>query len=251
MNSVSALEGRGESLRGASPAFCVSDADRPNLRTTVWHLDLGMRVGYTKLGSTKKKLNRRMDLPLKLDVLDFFDSPHTPMDSKSELTLNTLYAGIGREHNDWLAWTVYFGGGYGKDHTHQRTLNVNLTTEFKYVSLYTGMTFELYPWGTPDYQRNANWEERLLSSRPYLLTGGEIGYVSAEGRGDYSIAPFKIYEDSVEVRDWLFSVLLGVGWGIPISDNWSFNLAFDYAFHLYRPEEYNTWNMITALRYRF
>ncbi|MHC4697618.1 MAG: hypothetical protein ACYTFA_12840 [Planctomycetota bacterium] len=215
-----------------------------------WHVDLGIRLGYTKLASTKQLLDRRLDLPLKLDVLGLFDNPHTVMDSKSEFSLNTLYAGIGREETDWLAWTFYVGGTYGKDHTHQRTLNANLTTEFDYLTLYTGVTFEIYPWGTPDYMHNADWKQRLRSSRPYLLTGGEIGFVSAGGRGDYSLAPLKIYGDSEDIRDWLFSVLLGVGWGIPLSDDWSVNLTFDYAYHLYRPEEYNTWNLITTLRYR-
>ncbi|MFQ5591163.1 MAG: hypothetical protein ACE5HE_08380 [Phycisphaerae bacterium] len=226
------------------------DGVKPASRREDWHIDFGVRFGYTKLGSTKQQLDRRLDLPLKLDVLGFFDSPHTPLDSKSELTLNTLYAGIGRQPADWLSWTVYVGGGYANDHTHQRTLNVNLTTEFKYLALYTGVALELYPWGQPKHQEYADWSACLRAGKPYLLAGGEIGYVSASGRGEYAIAPFRIYEDSVEIRDWLFSLIIGVGWQIPLDDRWSINIALDHAFHLYRPEEYDTWNLHWAFRYR-
>lgn len=215
------------------------------------HVDFGFRTGYTKLGSTKQQLDRRLGLPMKLDALGVFHSPQTPLDRKSSFGLNTIYLGLGYQQNDWLIWTLFAGGGAGRDSDHQRFVNLNLDVDFEYAYYYTGLQCELYPWGMPDYLNNLDLGQRLRASRPYIITGFETGYVDARGRGDFSIAPFKIYEDEVNIRDWLFSYLLGVGWAVPLSDNWSINLSSHYSYHFYRPGEYNTWNIVSALRYRF
>ena len=216
-----------------------------------WHIDFGFRTGQTKLASTKKQLDRRLDLPMKLDVFGVFHSPETPLDRKSNFGLNTIYLGLGYQQNDWLIWTFFAGGGAGRDSDHQRFLNLNLDVDFEYAYYYTGVQAELYPWGLPDYLNKLDLGQRLRAGRPYLITGFETGFVDASGRGDFSIAPFKIYEDEVNIRDWLFSYLLGVGWALPVNDHWSWNISSHYSFHFYRPEEYNTWNIVSALRYRF
>ena len=220
-------------------------------KTSNWHFDFGLRVGHTRLGSTKQQLDRRLDLPMKLDIFGIFDSPETPMDRKSELGLNTIYLGAGFQQSDWMIWNFYLGGGAGKDSDHQRVANLNLSVDFHYAHIYTGVQCEMYPWGLPDYLNNLDWYQRLQASRPYIMTGFESGFVDAGGRGDFSVAPFKIYEDEVTVRDWLFSYLLGAGWAIPINDRMSVNLSTHYSFHFYRPEEYNTWNFVSTLRFRF
>ena len=216
-----------------------------------WHIDLGFRTGYTKLASTKQKLDRRLDLPMKLDVFNVFGNPTTPLDRKSTFGLNTLYFGVGRREKDWVKWTCFVGGGGGADKTHKRFANANVDVAFKYAYYYTGLTLELYPWGTPKHAHDLDWRARLRASRPYLLTGAELGYVSAEGRGRFALAPITLYEDKQVVRDWLFSGLLGIGWGIPVNHRWSINLSGHYSAHLYRPQEYNTWNIVSVLRYEF
>lgn len=216
----------------------------------LWHVDFGFRTGYTKLGSTKQQLDRRLDLPMKLDVLGVFDSPETPLDRKSSFGLNTIYLGLGYQQADWLIWTLFAGGGAGRESDHQRFLNLNLDVDFDYAYYYVGVQCELYPWGTPDYLNHLDLPQALQASRPYVITGFETGYVDARGKGEFSFAPFRIYEDEVNIRDWLFSYLLGVGWALPLSDNWSINVSSHYSFHFYRPNEYNTWNFVSALRYR-
>lgn len=216
-----------------------------------WHFDLGIRVGDTKLGSAKQKLDRRLDTPQKLDVLGVFHSPNTPLDRKTDLGLNTIYLGVGRAERDWLVWTAYVGGGFGRDDEHQRFLNLNLSTKFHYQTYYTGLSVELYPWGRPRYRDDFNWANRLRASRPFLITGFEAGYVNVTAKGHFAIAPFRVYGDHENIRDWLFSWLIGTGVGVPINERWSLNLATYYSYHLYRPEEYNTWNVVTTLRYSF
>lgn len=216
-----------------------------------WHLDLGMRIGHTKLASTEQKLDRRLDVPLKLDIFGVFHHPQTPIDSKSNLALNTFYFGIGQQEADWLSWTWYVGGGTGRDEEHQRWLHLNLSTKFDYKIVYTGAVSELYPWGQPEHLDGLDWARRLRASRPYLLTGFEVGYVSASGEGYFAAAPFKLYKDSQKIRDWLFSYLLGLGWGMPINRNWTAHVSLHYSLHFYRPEEYNSWNFVTMFRRRF
>ncbi|MCH8146741.1 MAG: hypothetical protein IH987_01945 [Planctomycetes bacterium] len=216
-----------------------------------WHVDFGFRTGLTKLGSTKQQLDRRLELPMKLDVLGVFDSPETPLDRKSSFGLNSIYLGLGYQQTDWLIWTLFAGGGAGRDSDHQRFLNLHLDVDFDYAFYYAGVQCELYPWGMPDYLNHLDLGQRLQASRPYIITGLETGYVDARGKGEFSFAPVRIYEDEVNIRDWLFSYLLGVGWALPLSDNCSINVSSHYSFHFYRPNEYNTWNFVSALRYRF
>ena len=228
-----------------------NDAAAGSSEIARWHVDFGFRTGYTKLGSTKQQLDRRLGLPMKLDAFGVFHSPETPLDRKSSFGLNTIYLGLGYQQTDWLIWTFFAGGGAGRDSDHQRFVNLNLDLDFEYVYYYTGVQCELYPWGLPDYLNNLDLCQRLRASRPYIMTGLETGFVDARGSGDFSIAPFKIYEDEVNIRDWLFSYLLGVGWAVPLSDNWSLNVSSHYSYHFYRPNEYNTWNIVSVLRYRF
>ena len=216
-----------------------------------WYLDLGFRMGITRLGGTEEKLDKRLNDPMKLDVFGVFEKPHTPIDRKSELGLNTFFLGIGRKESSWLTWNVYFGGGIGKDRDHQRWLNHNLDVRFDYLAYYTGFTVDIYPWGTSRRGRYDNFLEHLRASRPYYVTGIEIGYVRARGWGDYKIAPIRVYHDSQRIEDWLFSGIVGLGWEIPLDNHWAFNLQTHYTFHAYRPEEYNGWNITYALRYKF
>lgn len=242
---AAARRGAHEALDGEG--FSKLDAKRV---PSDWHIDIGLRTGVTRLHSTKQQLDRRLDLPLKLDVFGVFRHPTTPIDRKTDLALCTQYLGIGREVDDWLSWTWFFGAGVGADQDHQRFLNLNLDVDFKYGYYYSGVVFEMYPWGLPRRGAELSLEERLYASRPYMLAGAEVGYVSAEGRGHFSVAPFVIYEDKVTVRDWVFSFLVGAGWGVPLSERWSWNLSMHYSFHLYRPEEYNTLNFVSTFRYR-
>jgi len=214
-----------------------------------WHIEFGLRDSCTKLEETKELLDSRLKRPMTLDVLDFFDKPQTPIDRKSDFLLTSFYVGAGRQESDWFIWTLYVGGGKGRDHDHQRVLNVNLEVNFKYGYLYTGATGEIYPWRVPKPGDYENWEDRLSASRPFLLTGMETGYVSAEGRGDWSIAPITMYQDKVQVRDWITSFNLGLGWNLPLNRGWSIVVMGDYRWHFYRPDEYNGWTLTTALRY--
>jgi hypothetical protein len=218
--------------------------DRP------WHIELGFRDGCTRLDETSRLLDQRLDRPLRFDVFDLFDSPRTPLDRKSDFLLTTLYLGLGRQESDRLIWTFYLGGGMGRESDHQRKANINLDVSFKYAYAYTGLTAEIYPWKTPARTAHGGLEETLRASRPFLAAGLETGYVSAEGRGHWKIAPFpRIYQDKVKVRDWITSVNFGVGWNIPVNHRWSVVLIGDYRSHFHRPDEYNGWTLTTALRY--
>lgn len=215
-----------------------------------WHLEFGFRDSYTKLHETKEMLDQRLDIPLSLGGLNFFDEPRTPLDRKSEFLLTTFYLGAGRQESDWLIWTVSVGGGMGRDHDHQRLANLNLEVNFKYSYVYTNATAEIYPWKAPRRGDFEDWKQGISASRPFLAAGIETGYVSAEGRGYYKIAPFpRIYQDKAQVRDWITSLNLGAGWNFPINHSWSFVLMGDYRFHTYRPDEYNGWTLTTAMRY--
>lgn len=216
-----------------------------------WHIDVAMRGSYPKLASSKRQLDRRLDLPLRLDWAGVFDEPYTPLDRKTDLGLTTWYLGAGRQESEHFVWTVYAGGGAGQDLNHQRFLFTQLKVDFHYAYYFTGFTAEYFPWPIPDAVPDAPWTVRLGASRPYLLTGVETGYVNAEGEGDYKVSGALVYHDEQKVRDWLASVAVGAGWSIPFTDHWSLNLSGDYRFHAYRPNEYNGWNWTTAVRYRF
>ena len=218
---------------------------------TFWYLDLGFRMGVTRLHSTEHRLDRRLQDPLKLDLLHVFERPVTPIDRKSEFGLTTGYVGIGRRETNWLTWNFYFGSGVGEDRFHDRWLTANLDVNFKYAFYYTGMTVDIYPWGLSQRGRYVSFKEHLKAGRPYLLTGIEVGYLKARGGGYMALSPVPLYQDDQKVEDWLLSYLLGCGWEVPINDRWAFDLSVHYTFHFYRPEEYNGWNLTYALRYRF
>lgn len=220
-------------------------------QTKRWHADFAFRNSYIKLNSAKQQLDRRLDLPLKLDVLHVFDEPYTPLDRKSDFRLTSWYAGVGRQENARFIWTCYVGGGAGKDLNHQRFLIETLEVDFEYVFAYTGITAEYYPWEVPARPSPFSFEKSLRAGRPFLHAGLESGYVSAEGEGDFRIAGVNVYHDEQKVRDWLFSVAVGLGWALPLNDRWSIILSGDYRFHFYRPEEYNGWNFTSGIRYRF
>jgi hypothetical protein len=225
------------------------DPQRDSFKKT-WHIDIALRSGSTKLASTKQKLDRRLDLPMKLDVLGVFKSPTTPMDRKSEFALNTMAFGFGRTESEYFGWNVYGGFGIGADKTHQTFLTSKLDVDFKYGVYYTGFTAEYYPWTMPRAYDDMTWTERFKYAKPYFVGGVEFGYVSAEADGDYSVAFKTIYKDGETIRDWTFAIPVGVGWALPINEKWSLQSVFDYRFHFYRPEEYNGWNLTTALRRR-
>ncbi|UCG15853.1 MAG: hypothetical protein JSV19_11215 [Phycisphaerales bacterium] len=216
-----------------------------------WYLDFGFRQGWTRLRSTKERLDRRLNLPLCLDVLGTFESPMTPLDRKSAGLLDTGYLGVGRRENDWLTWNFYFGGGAGGDRDKQRWANLNLEVNFDYLIYYTGLTADIYPFGIADHSGRGGFWETLRTSRPYVLTGFEVGYVRAKGWGKLALAPLPLYTDEQKIEDWLFSYLIGAGWEFPINPDWRFVVSGHYTFHFYRPEEYNGWNITYALRYRF
>jgi len=216
-----------------------------------WHLDAAMRGGYTKLASTKQTLDRRLDIPMRLDWLHVFDEPYTPLDRRSDQGFGSWYLGLGRTESDSFVWTWYAGGGMAQDLNHQRFLNANLKIDFRYAFVYTGVVGEYYPWRVPAAEDGMTWLGRFQASRPFLTAGVETGYVSAEGEGDYKVTGATLYHDELKIRDWLASLNLGVGWSLPISDHWSLNLSGDYRFHVYRPEEYNGWNWTTCVRYHF
>jgi hypothetical protein len=216
-----------------------------------WYLDLGFRMGITKLHATKQQLDRRLDLPQKIDVVGIFESPQTPLDRKTDFALTTAYIGLGRRETEWLTWNFYFGSGVGGDRDHQRWLNLNQEVNFNYALYYTGLTVDIYPWGLSQRGQYINLKEHFRASRPYMLTGMEIGYLRAKGWGHFAIAPVTIYADEQKIRDWLFSWLVGFGWEFPINDRWVYNMQIHYTFHAYRPEEYNGWNLTYAIRYEF
>ncbi|MCK4658903.1 MAG: hypothetical protein KAV82_05215 [Phycisphaerae bacterium] len=245
-------EGAGEPVGPAiDPAEHSLFAPVPGVEDTFWYLDLGFRMGMTRLHGTERKLERRVRDPMKVDVLGVFVSPVTPLDRKSEFALTTAYIGIGRRETEWLTWNFYFGTGVGGDRDHQRWATANLEVNFKYALYYTGMTVDIYPWGLSRRGCYVNFAEHLKAGRPYLVGGIEIGYLRAKGSGHFALAPLTLYADEQKIRDWLFSFLVGFGWEVPINERWAFNLSTHYTFHLYRPEEYNGWNVTYALRYRF
>ena len=259
-NGVFSLRQRGVDLarRGDEPVGPAIDPAEHSLFApvagvddTFWYLDMGFRMGVTRLHGTKNRLDRRLDLPRKIDVLGVFESPVTPIDRKSELGLTTSYIGIGRRETEWLTWNFYLGLGVGGDRDRQRWLNANQIVNFDYGMYYTGMTVDIYPWGLTQRGRYANVKEQLKAGRPYFVTGIEIGYLRARGWGHFAIAPVRIYSDSQRIEDWLFSYLIGFGWEVPINERWAFSLQVHHTFHFYRPEEYNSWNVTHALRYRF
>lgn len=232
-----------EAIQGFTNESSPAD-DKP------WHFEFGFRDGYTKLGETKRILERRLETPLRLDILNFFDPPYTPLDRKTDFMLTTIYLGLGRQESDWLIWNFYVGGGTGRDRDHQRVGNVNLEVSFKYAYLFTGATAEIYPWHAPRREDFSDWHARFSASRPFVAAGFETGYISAEGRGHWKIAPLpRLYQDKERVRDWITSLNFGLGWNLPINQCWSVVLTGDYRFHFYRPDEFNGWTLTTALRY--
>lgn len=217
-----------------------------------WYLDVGFRLGQIELDETSKQLDRRLDSLMALDWMDLFDRPYTPRDRKSDWGMTTQYLGIGRRETEWLTWNFYLGYGFGGDYNHDRVGPLNIDVDFEYNFIYTGLTADLYPWGKPKHASYPNWEERFAASRPYLLSGFELGYVRAFGRGYINLAPLgKLYKDAQYIEDWLFSYLLGLGWEVPLDERWSFTTSAHYTFHFYRPEEYNGYNITLAFRYRF
>ncbi len=217
-----------------------------------WYLDSGFRLGQVRLEETSKQLDLRLDTLMALDTVHMFDEPVTPRNRKTDWGMTTQYLGLGRRETDWLTWNFYLGYGFGGDLNHDRRVILNIDVDFQYNIVYTGLTTDLYPWGKPKHANYPNWRERLYASRPFLLSGFEIGYVRGRGRGYVGLAPIgKIYKDSQSIEDWLFSYLVGLGWEVPIDDRWSFGTSIHYTFHFYRPEEYNGYNITTAFRYRF
>ncbi|MCP4590477.1 MAG: hypothetical protein GY842_07025 [bacterium] len=226
-------------------------APAPGVDDTFWYLDLGFRMGITRLHETEDRLDRRLNELQKVDLFGVFESPETPIDRKSQFALATAYIGIGRRETEWLTWNFYFGSGVGGDRDHQRWQLANQDVNFDYALFYSGMTVDLYPWGLCQRGSYASFTEHLKAGRPYFVTGAEIGYLRARGWGRFSISPFTIFSDSQRVEDWLFSWLVGVGWEVPVNDRWAFNLQIHYTTHFYRPDEYNSWNLTYAWRYRF
>jgi len=207
----------------------------PKRRDKFWYLDVGFRVSHTRLESTNDQINKRLELPQKFDIFGLFNNPYTPLDRKTDGGLATAYIGIGRRETDWLTWNFYLGGGIGGDHNHQRWLNANYNVNFDYAGYYTGVTADIYPWGLPEYRDFSDWKQRLRASRPYLLTGFELGYIRAKGWGNYKLAPLTLYADEVKIRDWLASYLLGIGWELPLNQRWSFMWSGHYSFHFLPP----------------
>lgn len=244
---------------GDLPVPIESYAERPGLFShgfhedeDFWYLDTGFRLGQVRLEETSKQLDLRLDTLMALDTVHMFDEPVTPRNRKTDWGMTTQYLGLGRRETDWLTWNFYLGYGFGGDVNHDRRVILNIDVDFQYNIVYTGLTTDLYPWGKPKHANYPNWRERFYASRPFLLSGFEIGYVRGRGRGYVGLAPIgKIYKDSQSIEDWLFSYLVGLGWEVPIDDRWSFGASIHYTFHFYRPEEYNGYNITTALRYRF
>lgn len=238
---------RSGSLRGVREPE-TPDAD---LFKKSWHLDLTLRTGELKLASSKQKLDRRLDLPLKLDVFGAYHHPTTPIDRKSSLGLNTMAIGLGRDESEHFGWNIYAGFGIGADTNHQSAPLSTLDVDFRYAVYYSGITAEYYPWARPRPGPKMTWTERFRRGKPYFVAGFEVGYVSAEADGDLKYVALPIYKDGETIRDWIFSVPFGIGWAMPINERWSFQTVGDYRFHFYRPEEYNGWNLTASLRRRF
>jgi len=240
-----------DAINWFSPELRTEELFREAPPPRAWYVDFGLRLGYTRLGETGDLLAKRLEIPLALDVLDIWEHPDTPLDRRSRGGLTTFYLGIGRRQNEWLTWNFYVGGGTGDDRNHQRIANLNVNVDFEYVHYYFGLSADIYPWGIPAYRPFTNWLERLKASRPYVIAGFENGYLGATGEGNFKFAPLVLYADQGKVRDWLMSFQFGIGWELPINERWSFNVAAYHAFHIYRPDEYNSWDAVFAFRYRF
>lgn len=223
---------------------------RPTDSASLWHFDLGTRTSILKLDETDRTLDRRLDLPMKLDVLGVFRHPDTPLDRNTNLGLSTLYLGFGRREPHNITWTIYAGGGAWSDKTRQNALNMILDVRFRYAGYFAGVNVEYHPWGYAAGWANMSWEQRVEGIRPFVLTGLEAGYVSAEGKGYLSFTSVRLYSDSKKIRDWTFNWLLGLGLELPLNQRWSLNVSGGYRFHFYRRDEYNGWDITTALRYR-
>lgn len=216
-----------------------------------WHVDLALRGSHPKLADTKQLLDRRLDLPLRIDVFHVFDQPYTPLDRRTDLGLGGFYVGLGKQPSDRFVWTWYVGGGAGRDINHQRFLNTRLDVDFHYACYCTGVTGEYYPWRVPEPAAAKSLQEILSRSRPFVLAGLEAGYVSGKGEGSYLFSGVRLYHDEVKVRDWLAATEVGLGWAFPLGEHFSLNLRGGYRFYFTRPDEYDGWTWVTALRYRF
>jgi hypothetical protein len=223
----------------------------PSGALRLWHVDLGLRVGFPRLAETQSLLAHKLDLPLKFDLPGAFQRPRTPIDQRDELALDAAQIGFGRKMNDWLRLSFHLGGMLGDQRKSQRTFNLALKTDFPYLLLYADLTAEIYPWGIPEERARASLWERFRASRPFIVTGFETAYVQASADGQLKFQPLALYKDDVCVRDWLVDYLLGVGWELPLTPRWSFDLSGYYSFHFYRAAEYSGWNILAALRYRF
>jgi len=222
-----------------------SEIDKP------WHLDLSFRSFHPRLSETKAMLDQRLKVPMRMDWAHLFDEPYTPVDRNTDWGFGGLSIGVGRQENDWLLWTVYGGGGSGEDRNFQRILFETLEVNFKYRYVYFGGEAEIYPWKIPTVRPQMSFDEKLRASRPFLLTGLEAGYVSSDGEGAFRAFQIPTYRDSAHIRDWVSNLRLGLGWSFPLSTSFSLQLSGDYAFNFYRPDEYNGWQLIAGLRYRF
>jgi len=220
-------------------------------RAEGWHLDLGFRWNQPKLGETRELLDRRLDGPLSLDWMHGFERPYTPLDRKTDWGFASAYLGFGREVNDWLIWNVSAGFSAGKDTNHDRVFLSTLDVDFKYRFFFIGTNVEVYPWKIPRVEPGMSFAQRVRASRPYILTGFETGYVHADGEGVYRVLWLPAYRDQAHIRDLVGSYLIGLGWDFPLSERFSLNVSGDYKFHFHRPDEYNGWNLITGLRYKF
>jgi hypothetical protein len=221
------------------------EIDRP------WHIDFQFRSLHPRLSDSKAMLDDRLKQPLKTDWAHTFDRPDTPIDRNTDWGFGSFILGFGRQENDWLLWTAYGGGGWGDDRNFDRSLFNTLEVNFKYRYFIVGGEAEIYPWKIPKVQPHMSISDKLCASRPFLLTGLETGYVSDEGEGAYRMLKIPLYRDSAHIRDWVSSLRLGLGWSFPLSTSFSLQLSGDYAFNFYRPDEYNGWELIAGLRYRF
>lgn len=232
-----------------SPVPDLTMVSDPELRK--WHVDMAIQTSFSKLSSTEQKLDRQLDWPLKIDVLNWFSHPRTPVDRKSSFNLNTFYFALGKRVSDRVIVNGFLGFAPGVDRDHQQFLMADLRVNFEYSSYLIGVKTEYYPWGFPRYHNDTDWKKRIDASRVYFYCAILTGYLSAEGAGRYKLFGVRVYHDSIKIRDWISAGIVGMGWSIPISDRWSIQLAGDYSFHAYRPEEYNGWRISTGLRFRF